>query len=153
MDKSCLQILEKCVPSLSTTEKAALLVTSSVDLQWIADKASTVWSAGKYIFSVIIKSKISSSLILVFILVGSQEDGSAKASTMSLKNSSSLDVWTTCLFNFLKKDILITQCPSAVIQAWPVVYHRLHTLFSVIDPTYVFYYLQKKIPMNFWYIY
>lgn len=65
---------------------------------------------------------------------GSQEDCGPKTSIVNLKDSSSLDVWTVCLFNFLQKDILITQCSSAISQAWPVVYNRLHTLFSVVDP-------------------
>lgn len=46
MDKSCSQILEKCVSLLPTTEKAALLMTSNVDLQWMAERASTIWSSG-----------------------------------------------------------------------------------------------------------
>ena len=56
MDKSCPQILEKCVTSLSTTEKATLLVTANVDLQWIADRASTIWSAGSCYFQYFEKS-------------------------------------------------------------------------------------------------
>lgn len=51
MDKSCPQILEKCVTLLPTTEKSSLLVTSNVDLQWLADRACTIWSAGNKAYS------------------------------------------------------------------------------------------------------
>lgn len=46
MDKSCPHILEKCVSLLQTSEKSTLLVTSNVDLQWLADRACTIWPAG-----------------------------------------------------------------------------------------------------------
>lgn len=66
---------------------------------------------------------------------GSQEESNSKSSAANSRSCTSLDVWTVCIFGFLQKDILITQCPAAVTQAWPIVYSRLHTLFSVIDPT------------------
>lgn len=75
---------------------------------------------------------------------GSQEEQDAKTSVTNLKSCTTLDTWTLCIFNFLQKEILISQCPSAVSQAWPVVYNRLHTLFSVIDPTYVFELFKRK---------
>lgn len=46
MDRSCPQIVEKCVALLPTSEKATLPVTANVDLQWLADRASTIWSTG-----------------------------------------------------------------------------------------------------------
>ncbi len=46
MDRSCYQILEKWVTLLPMAEKAALPVTSNVDLQWLTDRASTIWPAG-----------------------------------------------------------------------------------------------------------
>lgn len=51
MDRSCPQILEKCVLLLPTSEKATLPVTANVDLQWLADRASTIWSTGDLLIS------------------------------------------------------------------------------------------------------
>lgn len=46
IDACCPIVLEKCYPILPPAEKAAAASTSNVDLQWIADRSSCVWTAG-----------------------------------------------------------------------------------------------------------
>lgn len=46
IDACCPAVLEKCYPMLPPAEKAAAASTSNVDLQWIADRSSCVWTAG-----------------------------------------------------------------------------------------------------------
>jgi hypothetical protein len=47
IDRCCPQVMEKCLGMLPPAEKAAALSVSSIDLQWIADRSSCVWTAGK----------------------------------------------------------------------------------------------------------
>lgn len=63
-----------------------------------------------------------------------------KTSTQSLNttqtsNLNAPDPWSICLFGFLERNRVLQQCPSVVTQAWPICYHRVTTLFNVIDPT------------------
>lgn len=46
IDSCCPTVLEKCYHMLPPAEKAAAASTSNVDLQWIADRSSCVWTAG-----------------------------------------------------------------------------------------------------------
>lgn len=46
IDQCCPQVVEKCLSMLPPAEKSAILSTSNVDLQWIADRNSCVWTAG-----------------------------------------------------------------------------------------------------------
>jgi hypothetical protein len=48
IDRCCPQVVEKCLGMLPPAEKAAALAVSNIDLQWIADRSSCVWTAGKY---------------------------------------------------------------------------------------------------------
>lgn len=50
IDACCPAVLEKCYPMLPPAEKAAAASTSNVDLQWIADRSSCVWTAGSFIY-------------------------------------------------------------------------------------------------------
>lgn len=50
IDSCCPAVLEKCYPMLPPAEKAAAASTSNVDLQWIADRSSCVWTAGNTLF-------------------------------------------------------------------------------------------------------
>lgn len=50
IDACCPAVLEKCYPMLPPAEKAAAASTSNVDLQWIADRSSCVWTAGNTLF-------------------------------------------------------------------------------------------------------
>lgn len=47
IDACCPIVLEKCYHMLPPAEKAAAASTSNVDLQWIADRSSCVWTAGE----------------------------------------------------------------------------------------------------------
>lgn len=46
MDRCCPQVMEKCLGMLPPAEKSAVLATSNIDLQWIADRSSCIWTAG-----------------------------------------------------------------------------------------------------------
>lgn len=46
IDACCPVVLEKCYHMLPPAEKAAAASTSNVDLQWIAERSSCVWTAG-----------------------------------------------------------------------------------------------------------
>lgn len=96
---------------LPPAEKSAVLAMSNIDLQWIADRSSCVWTAGF------------------------QDENSTKSS--STLNLNGADPWSICLFEFMERDRVLTLCPSAVMHSWPVVYTRLNSLFTVIDPTCV----------------
>ena len=47
MDAACPALVERCVPLLPPAEKAAVLSSANVDLQWIAERNSAVWTAGQ----------------------------------------------------------------------------------------------------------
>ena len=53
IDACCPAVLEKYYYMLPPAEKAAAATTSNVDLQWIADRSSCVWTAGKFSYSII----------------------------------------------------------------------------------------------------
>ncbi|KAJ4438985.1 hypothetical protein ANN_14939 [Periplaneta americana] len=109
VDRCCPQVMEKCLGMLPPAEKAAALSISNVDLQWIADRSSCIWTAGF------------------------QDENSTKSS--SSLNLNGVDPWSTCLFGFLERDRVLTLCPSAVMHSWPIVYGRVNSLFTVVDPT------------------
>ncbi|XP_021940399.1 protein furry [Zootermopsis nevadensis] len=109
IDRCCPQVMEKCLGMLPPAEKAAALSVSNVDLQWIADRSSCVWTAGF------------------------QDENSTKSS--SSLNLNGVDPWSTCLFGFLERGRVLSLCPSAVMHSWPIVYGRINPLFSVVDPT------------------
>lgn len=109
IDPCCAQAVEKCLSLLPAVEKTALQGISNVDLQWLADRNSCIWTAGLH------------------------EDGSLKpGSGFSLNNA---DPWSICLFSFLEKDRILSLCPAVVSHSWPIVFTRLNTLFPVVDPT------------------
>jgi hypothetical protein len=64
---------------------------------------------------------------------GFQDENSTKSS--SSLNLNGVDPWSTCLFGFLERGRVLTLCPSAVMHSWPIVYGRINTLFTVVDPT------------------
>ncbi len=39
-----LQVLEKCLPMLPQAEKVAILNANVIDLQWITDRTSGIWT-------------------------------------------------------------------------------------------------------------
>ncbi|XP_055608943.1 protein furry isoform X4 [Uranotaenia lowii] len=114
IDKCCPQVLEKCLHMLPQADRTAMLNANVIDLQWIVDRNSGIWT------------------------VGHIED-SAKASTLTLCQSQfsgqPSDPWSVCLFGFMERQHVLQHCPSAVAQAWPICYQRVTSLFNVIDPT------------------
>ncbi|XP_055625091.1 protein furry isoform X2 [Toxorhynchites rutilus septentrionalis] len=114
IDRCCPQVLEKCLHMLPQADRSAMLNANVIDLQWIVERNSGVWT------------------------VGHIED-STKASTLTLCHSQSsgqvYDPWSVCLFGFMERQHVLQHCPSATAQAWPICYQRVTSLFNVIDPT------------------
>ncbi|KFB41528.1 AGAP004892-PA-like protein [Anopheles sinensis] len=115
IDRCCPQVLEKCLHMLPQTDRTAMLNANVIDLQWIVDRNSGVWTTGHV-------------------------EESTKASTLTLCLSQSAlgqayDPWSVCLFGFMERTRVLQQCPSVVAQAWPICYQRVTSLFNVIDPT------------------
>uniref|UniRef100_A0A1B6DZ54 Protein furry n=1 Tax=Clastoptera arizonana TaxID=38151 RepID=A0A1B6DZ54_9HEMI len=111
IDRSCPQVIETTLAILPPAEKAAVLSTSNIDLQWIVDRNSSIWTGGF------------------------QDENSGKSGTSLNTMSGTTDPWALCLFGFLERGCVLTHCPAAVAHSWPIVYSRLHSLFTVIDPT------------------
>ncbi|XP_049542885.1 protein furry isoform X2 [Anopheles darlingi] len=115
IDRCCPQALEKCLHMLPQTDRTAMLNANVIDLQWIVDRNSGVWTTGHV-------------------------EESTKASTLTLCLSQSAlgqayDPWSVCLFGFMERTRVLQHCPSVVAQAWPICYQRVTSLFNVIDPT------------------
>ncbi|GAB0100590.1 protein furry [Sergentomyia squamirostris] len=115
IDKCCPLLMDKCLHMLPQAERTAMLAANVIDLQWIVDRTSGIWT------------------------VGHTED-STKASTLTLNlsqtsSSPQCDPWAVFLFGFMERHSVLQQCPSVVAQAWPVCYQRVTSLYSVIDPT------------------
>lgn len=109
IDQCCCQIQDKLLLYLPASEKVVLQSAPNFDLQWLADRSSSVWTAGLH------------------------EDGYMKnAASFTL---STTDPWSFCLFSFLEKDRILSQCPTVVTHSWPIVFTRVNTLFPVVDPT------------------
>lgn len=104
---------------LPQSERTAILNANLIDLQWIIERNSSIWSVG-YI-----------------------EESSMKATAMtqaqtqapSNVNGQQFDPWAACLFGFMERNNVIQQCPGVITQAWPLCYQRVHSLYTVIDPT------------------
>ncbi|KAG8326333.1 hypothetical protein J6590_044321 [Homalodisca vitripennis] len=47
IDRCCPQVVDSCMAMLPPAEKAAVLSVSNIDLQWISDRNSSVWTGGK----------------------------------------------------------------------------------------------------------
>ncbi|XP_064619246.1 protein furry-like isoform X4 [Lineus longissimus] len=108
LDKACPFIVEKILPHLPPQEKAAVLATNSIDLQWLADRTSPFWVSGYH-------------------------DNNDSMNAKNL-NFSTFDPWVTCLSTFLDSNHAFSCCPNAVAYAWPIVYVRLLAIFSYVDP-------------------
>ncbi|XP_053672318.1 protein furry [Anopheles nili] len=116
IDKCCPQVLEKCLHMLPQTDRTAMLNANVIDLQWIVDRNSGVWTTGHV------------------------EESTKASSTLNLCLSQpalgqAYDPWSVCLFGFMERTRVLQQCPSVVAQAWPICYQRVSSLFNVIDPT------------------
>uniref|UniRef100_A0A336KDY9 CSON006532 protein n=1 Tax=Culicoides sonorensis TaxID=179676 RepID=A0A336KDY9_CULSO len=112
IDKCCPDVLDKCAAMLSQKDKAEMIALNTIDLHWLTDRVGPIWV---------------------------QSEDSTKNSTLTLcpaqSSSVQFDAWATCLFGFMEKQRVLSQCPSVCTQAWPLLYHRVTNLFSTIDPT------------------
>ncbi|XP_078684764.1 protein furry homolog-like isoform X1 [Branchiostoma floridae x Branchiostoma belcheri] len=111
MDRICPAVVETCLPFLAAAEKAAVLATPTIDLQWLADRQA--WIGG------------------VHDTVGEPHP---KVVVPPPWSAYVYDPWSLCLAGFLWYKNLPLHCPAAVSFAWPDSYCRLTTLFSHIDP-------------------
>jgi hypothetical protein len=103
---------------LPQSERTAILNANSIDLQWIIERNSSIWSIG-------------------YIEESVKAAGGAQSSTpiTSSSNGQQFDPWAICLFGFMERNNVIQQCPAVVTQAWPLCYQRIQSLYAVIDPT------------------
>ncbi|CAL4082255.1 unnamed protein product, partial [Meganyctiphanes norvegica] len=110
MDMWCSAVIESVSPHLPPGERtAAATTTTTLDLQWLADRNSSIWTGG-------------------FL-----EDSKVKSD--SVQHLACEDVWPMVLCGFVQNDRVLTACPLAVAHTWPIVYTRAKLLYSMVDPT------------------
>ncbi|CAO1322409.1 unnamed protein product [Diamesa hyperborea] len=117
IDKCCPQILEKCMHMLPQSERTAILNANFIDLQWIIDRNSAIWSVG-FVEETIKVPTMAQCL-----------------SQTTANNGQQFDPWAACLFGFMERTNVIQKCTSVVVQAWPLCYQRVQSLYAIIDPT------------------
>lgn len=103
---------------LPQSERTAILNANVIDLQWIIERNSSVWSIGY------VEDSFKSSAA-----------GQGLTQMPTNNNGSQFDPWTACLFGFMEKNRIIQQCPTVMSQAWPLCYQRVQSLYTIIDPT------------------
>jgi len=145
MDSVCAAVVDKWSHLLPSSERAAL---QNIDLQWLAERSSPVWTAGSFPRSIffnrmqmnkLIKHKYIETCMKHFTISGGmEENASGKNGFFAANNGSGIgvDVWCSCLCSFLEKDRITSRCLSATANAWIMVYTRLSALYIVVDPTY-----------------
>lgn len=109
MDRWCGCVVESLLTLLPPGERSAVAATTNIDLQWLADRSSSVWTGGF------------------------MEDSSVKS--VSVQHLVCEDVWALVLCGFLLNGRVLSFCPQAVNHAWPIVYTRANSLYSIVDPT------------------
>lgn len=102
---------------LPQSERTAILNANVIDLQWIIERNSSVWSIG-YVEETLKSSTLGQGLLQA--LPG---------------NGPQFDPWSACLFGFMERNRVIQKCPTVVVQAWPLCHQRVQSLYTVIDPT------------------
>ncbi|GBM95380.1 Protein furry [Araneus ventricosus] len=112
IDQCCPMVVEKCLPLLPPAEKAALLSASHIDLQWLTERNSSVWTSG---------------------LHDTTEGSNKLSSNLEISENAGLDPWCVCLMGFIDNSTLLKRCPTAVAHSWTIVYSRITTLFSYLD--------------------
>lgn len=112
IDQCCPLVAEKCLPLLPPAEKAALLSASHIDLQWLTERNSSVWTSG---------------------LHDATEGSNKISSNLEISENSSVDPWCVCLLGFIDNSNLLKKCCTAVAHSWPIIYSRITTLFSYLD--------------------
>ena len=114
MDRTCPQIVELCFPYLPSNEKTTIMAASlNVDLHWLAERSGSAW--------VSVQSEMDS-------------DSSIKAENNenTIDTESKMNAWSVCLMALI--DEVTKCCPTAVSLSWPLICHRLNTLFTHLDP-------------------
>jgi hypothetical protein len=103
--------------SLPQNERSAILNANVIDLQWIIDRNSSIWSIGY------IEESVKSTTV------------GTNSSQNNSNNGQQFDPWAICLFRFMERNNVMQQCPTVVAQAWPLCYQRIQSLYTIIDPT------------------
>lgn len=104
------------VHMLPQSERTAILNANVIDLQWIIERNSSVWSIGY------VEESMKSSAV-------------GQGMSQPLNSGPQFDPWSACLFGFMERSNVIQQCPTVVLQAWPLSVQRVQSLYTVIDPT------------------
>lgn len=100
---------------LPQSERTAILNANIIDLQWIIERNSSVWSIG--------------------FVEESVKPSAGQGVSQPQSSPLQFDPWSACLFGFMERNRVARQCPTAVAQAWPLCYQRVQSLYTVIDPT------------------
>jgi len=108
MDKVTRSVVEQNYSVIPAADRLAINSSNRLDLQWLADRSSTQWSAGFH------------------------DDGTARSG--SNQNLFSPDPWSACYLAYFEHNRLPASCPSAILHAWPIVHTRLTQLFTTVDP-------------------
>lgn len=102
---------------LPQSERTAILNANVIDLQWIIERNSSIWSIG-------------------YIEESIKMNAMQNSSQTPSNNNGQFDPWAACLFGLMERNNnVIQQCPTVIAQAWPLCYQRVHSLYTVIDPT------------------
>lgn len=101
---------------LPQSEKTAILNANLIDLQWITDRSSGIWSVGY------VEDSIKSSTLTLCL-------------SQTTTNGQQYDPWAACLFGFMERNRVIQQCPTVCTQAFHCCAARVQSLFNIIDPT------------------
>lgn len=113
MDRTCPQIVELSFPYIPSSEKATIFAASfNVDLHWLAERSGNAWISGQNDTESVSENKMESS--------------------ESQLDESKMNAWSVCLMALM--DEVVKCCPSAVSLSWPLICHRLNTLFTHLDP-------------------
>lgn len=115
------------MPMLPQSERTAILNANVIDLQFIIERNSNIWSIGYVEESV--KTTMTATQN------AAQASNNNNSNNLSSNNGQLFDPWALCLFGFMERNNIMQQCPVAVAQAWPLCYQRIQSLYTVIDPT------------------
>ena len=88
--------------------QAAVLAANNIDLQWLAERTSSFWG------------------------VSYHDNSDAVPKTMDY---SLFDAWICCMSTFLSGAHVYASCPTAMVYLWPMVYSRLQSVYTHVDPT------------------
>lgn len=107
---------------LPQSERTAILNANVIDLQWIIERNSNIWSVGY------IEDSVKTSAT-------TQSSNQLASNNNNNSTNGQFDPWAMCLFGFMERSNIMQQCPIAVAQAWPLCYQRIQSLYTIIDPT------------------